>query len=105
MTLVTIAVIPAGEKWRADNSLRFALEDLVGAGAIIGHLKGSLSPEAQLALAAFSSVHEDLTIALKGCSSGKELIEKGFEWDVYVSAEEDADECAPFLKDGTFRRY
>jgi 2-phosphosulfolactate phosphatase len=42
-----IAVIPAGEQW-CDASLRPCLEDLVGAGAVLAGLPGTLSPEAEL---------------------------------------------------------
>jgi len=54
-----IAVIPSGERWD-DGSLRPALEDWVGAGAIISHLKGSLAPEARAALAAYLHVKSNL---------------------------------------------
>ena len=40
-----IAVIPAGERWREDGSLRPSFEDLVGAGAIISRLTGIQSPD------------------------------------------------------------
>ncbi len=43
-----IGVVPAGERWE-DNSLRPCFEDLAGAGAIITHLEGTLSPEAEAA--------------------------------------------------------
>lgn len=42
-----ISIIASGEQWK-DKSLRVAFEDLVGAGAIISHLTGNLSPEAKL---------------------------------------------------------
>ncbi|HET6845513.1 MAG TPA: 2-phosphosulfolactate phosphatase, partial [Anaerolineales bacterium] len=69
-----IAVIPAGERWKDDQSLRPAFEDLVGAGAIISQLRGRLSPEARAALAAFEAAKPQLAELLDQCSSGKELI-------------------------------
>lgn len=99
-----VAVIPAGERWRDDNSLRFAFEDLVGAGAIISHLTGSLSPEARLALDAFHSVASSLLARLSECSSGKELTDMGFADDIPLIAQMDVDDCAPVLKDGAYRR-
>jgi 2-phosphosulfolactate phosphatase len=92
-----IAVIPAGERWRTDWSLRPAIEDWLGAGAIIQHLKGSLSPEAQLAREAFRNVAGDIHTVIAGCSSGKELITDGFAEDVALACDIDADLCAPLL--------
>src|SRR5215813_1070977 len=96
-----IAVIPSGERWN-DGSLRPALEDWVGAGAIISHLEGNLSPEARAALSAYLNVKSDLRHALKQCGSGLELIERGFERDVEIASELDISECAPTLMDGAY---
>lgn len=96
-----IAVIPAGEKWD-DGSLRASFEDLIGAGAIMSYLKGSLSPEAQIAIAAYRSVQPNLKSLLKQCSSGKELIEKECERDVDLAAELDVSDRIPRLVDGAY---
>ena len=45
--LKALHVIPAGELW-PDGGLRPAIEDLLGAGAIIHHLDLPCSPEAQV---------------------------------------------------------
>jgi 2-phosphosulfolactate phosphatase len=96
-----VAVIPAGERWD-DGSLRPAFEDWVGAGAVISHLKGSLSPEARASLSAFLNVKSDLGHVFKECSSGRELIERGFEQDVEIASELDVSESAPTLVDGAY---
>ncbi|MBX9258830.1 2-phosphosulfolactate phosphatase [Desmonostoc muscorum CCALA 125] len=97
-----IAVIPAGERWKDDGSLRLAFEDLIGAGAIISYLRGSLSPEAEAAVAAFQAFQQDLLGYLKKCSSGKELIEKGFESDVELAAAFNVSDCVPLLTNNAY---
>ena len=97
-----VAVIPAGERWREDGSLRPAFEDWLGAGAILSHLPGSLSPEARAALAAFREAYRDLPALLRQCSSGKELIQRGFEPDVALAAQLDASTGVPRLVDGAY---
>ena len=93
-----IAVVPAGEKWEDDN-LRPAWEDLIGAGAILSFLNGNLSPEAENAVAAFHFFKKDLPAYLKKCSSGKELIAKGFELDVELAAAFNVSDCVPLFTD------
>ncbi|NMG09855.1 2-phosphosulfolactate phosphatase [Brasilonema sp. UFV-L1] len=96
-----IAVIPAGEKWE-DDTLRPAIEDLIGAGAILSFLNGSLSLEAEIAVVAFHSFKKDLLAKLKKCSSGKELITKGFELDVELAAAFNVSDCVPLLTDKAY---
>jgi 2-phosphosulfolactate phosphatase len=97
-----IAVIPCGERWKQDESLRPSFEDHVGAGAIISHLPGLKSPEALAACAAFSSARPNLTDMLKQCSSGLELIAMGYESDIHLIADLDADDSAPLLQEGAY---
>jgi 2-phosphosulfolactate phosphatase len=97
----TIAVIPAGERW-PDGSLRPAVEDWLGAGAILAALPGRPSPEARAAIAAFEDARGQLADALGQCPSGRELIERGFASDVALAAQLDASATAPRLRDGAY---
>jgi 2-phosphosulfolactate phosphatase len=96
------ALVPAGEMW-SNGELRPCLEDLLGAGAVISLLAGRRSPEAEAASAAFEYFRGDLRGALRGCGSGKELIERGFAEDVELAAELDVSGSAPLMVDGAFR--
>jgi 2-phosphosulfolactate phosphatase len=96
-----ISVIPAGERW-PDGSLRPCVEDWLGAGAILSHLSGSLSPEARLARAAFQESRAELDRMLRESGSGRELRERGFGEDVTLAAQLDASATAPRLEDGAY---
>lgn len=97
-----VAVIAAGERWRSDWTLRPALEDWLGAGAIISHLAGRRSPEAEAAAAVFAGLRRDLASFMRACSSGRELIELGFANDVTLAAQLDCNNRAPALCDGAY---
>jgi 2-phosphosulfolactate phosphatase len=96
-----ISVIPAGEHWE-DGSLRPAIEDLLGAGAIIHHLPGTRSPEASVAEATFLRFRTDIGACLRQCGSGKELISQGFATDVELAAAMDESVCVPVLTSGAY---
>ncbi|MEK9521679.1 2-phosphosulfolactate phosphatase [Streptomyces sp. NPDC087908] len=100
-----LAVVAAGERW-PDGSLRPALEDLLGAGAVLAGLRAAgphlLTPEATAAAALWSAT-EDPVAALQGCDSGRELYEYGFPQDVAVAAETDSSTTVPVLVDGAFQ--
>lgn len=99
-----IAVIAAGERWHGDHSLRPSYEDLIGAGAIISYLSGTLSPEAANAATAFRAARPSLGEVLRQCSSGKELIERDFSQDVNLASQLNASNSAPILVDSAFIR-
>ena len=96
-----IAVIPCGERW-PDGSLRPALEDWLGAGAVIRCLSGRKSPEAQAAQRLFEAYRGDLARTLTDCASGQELIGRGFAADVALAAQLDCSSGAPLLQHGAF---
>jgi 2-phosphosulfolactate phosphatase len=97
-----ISVIPAGERWE-DGSLRPALEDLIGAGAIIQHLAGTRSPEAEMAVTVYSRFADDLRAALWQCGSGKELVGRGFAEDVELALAVNTSDAVPRLTEGAYR--
>lgn len=97
-----IGVIPAGERW-PDGSLRPAIEDLLGAGAIVQHLDMPCSPEAQVARNAFRSSGDELALLVRGSVSGQELAGRGYTIDVDVALELGVSDCAPLLSEGAYR--
>ena len=100
-----VAVVAAGERW-PDDSLRPAVEDLWGAGAVLAalaaHGRPGFSPEAQAARAAYEAVAPDLSAALHACAGGQELAAIGFGADVDVAAEVGVSAVVPVLRDGVF---
>jgi len=113
----SIAVIPAGERW-PDNTMRFAIEDLYGAGALIEYIihfmqssnkyelkfsDGLVSPEARTLLAGYQFAKHSLFDVLKECATGRFLIERGFEQDVYLASQLNVSTAIPQLIDGAYR--
>jgi len=96
-----VGVIACGEVWR-DGSLLPAIEDLLGAAAIIHALLGDRSPEALVAEAAFVGVGDRLGALLAESSSGRALAERGHADDVEWAAEASASSCVPVLEHGRF---
>jgi 2-phosphosulfolactate phosphatase len=97
-----ISIIPAGERW-PDGSLRPALEDLIGAGAVIQQLVGTRSPEAEMAVTVYTRFADNLHAALWQCGSGKELIGRGFAEDVELPVAANSSDAAPRLINGAYR--
>ena len=95
-----IGVIPAGERW-PDNSTRFALEDWLGAGAVIASMGGRRSAEANAAAATFVSCG-DIPASVRNSSSGRELIERGYPEDVELAGVLNASITAPRLVEDAY---
>ena len=100
-----VVVIAAGERW-PDGTLRPALEDLLGAGAVIAALASyagqpSLSPEAEAARLVYEGAG-DIPAFLAASASGRELAVAGYPEDVAAAAEVDASSAVPILIDGAF---
>jgi len=103
----SVAVIAAGERWGSDDSLRPAVEDQLGAGAILANLRAQgygdmFSAESDATAAIFDAVAGRLGEAVHHCVSGKELSAKGYFADVEVAATLDASFVVPVLTDGSF---
>lgn len=94
--------IPAGAALVLPSPNGSALATGAGAGAILAHLPGRPSPEAETAVAAFERFRHNLHDALARCISGRELIERGFPSDVELAAEYAVSSAAPILNDDRF---
>ena len=76
-----VAIVACGERW-PDTNLRPALEDMIGAGAIVHALSRadpgcSVSPEAAASAAVFGAMAHDLPATLAECVSGRQLCRVG----------------------------
>lgn len=89
----SVAVIAAGAT-RADGGIRFAVEDLLGAGAVIDALIGlgidHCSPEAAAASAAFVGLKQAVRHLVSASESGQGLIGDGRDAEVRAAAQLDA---------------
>ncbi len=95
-----ITVLGAGERW-ADGSLRPALEDMIGAGAILSGLgRAGLSPEAEAAVAVYDRLGGS---GVAGCASASELALAGYADDVRWAAQQDVSSAVPVLHERAFQ--
>ncbi len=101
----TITVIAAGERWESDDGpLRPAIEDMVGAGAILAAFRPTTpSPEAIAAIAVYAAAAAAMQPFIAACDSGRELTMLGYAADVDAAAQHDRSDAVPLLTEGAFR--
>jgi 2-phosphosulfolactate phosphatase len=99
-----VAVVAAGEV-RSDGSIRFAIEDLLGAGAIIDALADVgidyCSPEAAAAAAAFTGLRNATGHLIGASASGRERAANGQRVDVDNAIEMDVSTSVDVLREFT----
>lgn len=104
----SIAVVAVGEGAGPvpDAGPRFAVEDLLGAGAVVDALSrlgiDHTSPEAAAACEAFRGLGGAVRHLLTASGSGQELIDAGRREAVLAAAEVDVDTAVPVLRGGVF---
>lgn len=96
-----VAVIACGERW-PDGSLRPALEDHLGAGAVIAELGGSRSPDAEAAAALWRAVRHHAPELVRSAASGLENVARGWADDLAYAVQVGASATVPLLVDGAF---
>ncbi len=107
----SIAIVACGELTgrAADAHLRFAVEDQLGAGAIVDAL-GTLgidhtSPEAAVAGESFRALSRAARHLVTASGSGRELADAGRVDEVVAAAAVDAASVVPVLRGGVFRAF
>jgi 2-phosphosulfolactate phosphatase len=99
-----VLLVPAGERW-PDGSLRPAIEDLWGAGAVAAAVMSAdpaveVSLEAAAGAAAYRLVEGRIAAGLEACTSGQELTGWGYASDVTIAAELDTSSAVATLREG-----
>ncbi|MCC4248693.1 2-phosphosulfolactate phosphatase [Microbacterium testaceum] len=102
----SIAVIAAGDADAAEPGVRFAVEDLLGAGAVVAAL-GDLgidhaSPDAAVAGEGFRALRVAVRHLLTASGTGRLRADAGERDLVLAAAERDAASVVPVLRGGVF---
>jgi 2-phosphosulfolactate phosphatase len=101
-----VGVLAAGERWRgATGPLRPAVEDWLGAGAIVAATdpSGTVStPDALASAGSFAGAADRLGWMLAESASGRELRRYGWDDEVAMAAEHGVSACVPLLRNECF---
>ncbi|MFH2049834.1 MAG: 2-phosphosulfolactate phosphatase [bacterium] len=101
---LSVSVVACGERFKESNNdggIRFAIEDYLGAGAIISMLDTCKTPEAKVCEGAFKHNQITLERLIWDCESGVALREIGFGEDVKFASKLNSIEVVPILKGDT----
>lgn len=100
----SVTVLAAGA--HGDGGMRFTVEDLFGAGAVIDGLAARgidhTAPEAAAASEAFRGLRGAVRHLLTAAGSGQELLEQGERDEVLAAAQLDTVPVVPVLRGGVF---
>jgi 2-phosphosulfolactate phosphatase len=104
----SVTVIACGEREKQPNEdgpIRWAVEDYLGAGAIISELSLEKSPDALVCEAAYMETQDMIGHIIRNCPSGKELHEMGFDRDIDHSIQLNIYDNVPVMRNGFFTDY
>ncbi|KAA3634503.1 MAG: 2-phosphosulfolactate phosphatase [Calditrichaeota bacterium] len=104
-TDIDVTVVACGEREKKSNELRPAIEDYLGAGAIIKKLTCEKSPEALVCESAFEMNENRVAELIWDSVSGRELRAIGFEDDVTFACKHDFVKTVPYIHQDAFVSY
>jgi 2-phosphosulfolactate phosphatase len=108
MSNQSTTIIACGERWAdssEDGELRVAIEDYLGAGAILSYVESDKSPEAYVCEGAFLQAQDELEEIVWDCASGRELRERGFQEDVRYAVKLNFYDSVPIWQGERLERY
>ena len=102
-----VTVVACGERLSDPTdgeAISFAIEDYLGAGAILAALDRDLSAEARVCVGAFERSRGDVLELLLDSASGRQLRGWGLEADALFAGRLDACTAVPVLRDWRYER-
>ncbi|ACQ80219.1 putative lipoprotein [Beutenbergia cavernae DSM 12333] len=97
-----VLVVACGEQWPDGAGLRPALEDELGAAAVVAQLGGSRSAEADAAARLWTACADGAADLVRGSASAAEARSRGWHDDLELACRVGASDAVPLLLDGAF---